>query len=289
MRSFGIRLKHWFSLIRFSHTVFALPFAFIGFFLAIEDGGTWNIKKFLLVLGCMVSARTSAMAFNRFADRYWDALNVRTKNREIPRGIISPSAALWLSVISAMLFVYFAFLINRLCFYLSPVALMIILGYSYTKRFTSACHLILGLGLALAPVGAYLAVRESFALLPVLFGAIVLCWVSGFDIIYALPDAEFDRQHGLFSIPAVLGIKKALLLSELLHALAFIILFIISFMYSWNIFFFTGAIIFSLLMFYQHLLVKPNDFSKINLAFGTLNGWASVIFGIFVCADLICW
>jgi 4-hydroxybenzoate polyprenyltransferase len=282
-----VRLRHWLSLIRFSHTVFALPFAFIGFFLGIAQGGTFSVSKLIWVVLCMVSARTAAMAFNRYADYRFDALNERTKNREIPRGIISPSSALWLTVLSSLFFILFSFQINFLCFVLSPVALLVILGYSYTKRFTPLCHLILGLGLSLAPVGAYLAVREEFALLPVLFGLLVLFWVSGFDIIYALPDADFDRSQGLLSIPSWLGVKKALQVSNGLHMLAFLLIIVISFMQNWGIPFYAGAFIFSAFMYYQHRLVKPNDFSRINLAFGTLNGWASVIFGLGVITDIL--
>lgn len=282
-----VRLKHWFSLIRFSHTVFALPFAFVGFFLGIADGGVFSIWKLTWVTLCMVFARTAAMAFNRYADYKFDALNERTKNREIPRGVISPASALVLTILSSLFFLFFSLQINFLCFTLSPIALLIVLGYSYTKRFTPLCHIILGLGLSLAPVGAYLAVREEFSLMPILFGLLVLFWVSGFDIIYALPDAEFDRMHGLFSIPSWLGVKKALKTSEGLHVMAFLLLLVISFIQHWGVTYYVGALIFSLLMYYQHQLVKPDDFSKINLAFGTLNGWASVIFGFGVVLDIL--
>ncbi|MCX8079748.1 MAG: putative 4-hydroxybenzoate polyprenyltransferase [Bacteroidia bacterium] len=280
-------LKNWFSLIRFSHTVFALPFALIGFFLALREGERFTLSRLLWVILCMVSARTAAMAFNRYADHRFDALNERTKNREIPKGIIRPEGALWLTILSSLLFVCSAFMLNSLCGYLSPVALLVILGYSYTKRFTPLCHIILGVGLSLAPVGAYLAVKGTFHWLPVLFGLVVLFWVSGFDILYALPDADFDRSQGLFSIPSIIGIKRAMAMSKILHGLAFLFLCIIGYFFSWGFLYYIGALIFSILMFYQHRLVKPDDFSRINLAFGTLNGWASVIFGALVIGDIL--
>lgn len=279
--------KHWLSLIRFSHTAFALPFAVVGFFLGLEHGGKWSSSKFLWVVLCMTSARTAAMAFNRYADSHWDALNERTRNREIPSGIIRRESALALVIAASILFFFFSFMLNRLCFYLSPVALLIVLGYSYTKRFTAACHLILGLGLSLAPVGAYLAVREAWNFLPVLFGFLVLCWVSGFDILYALHDAEFDRSHGLFSIPAKWGIQKSIWISRFLHGCAVFTLIAIGVNAPWGWWYWLGALVFSVLMLYQHTLVKANDFSRINLAFGTLNGWASVILGCFILTDII--
>ncbi|MEM9821016.1 MAG: UbiA-like polyprenyltransferase, partial [Bacteroidota bacterium] len=177
-------MKHYLSLIKFSHTIFALPFALLGFFLAAHRSGDpsfpWHLL--LLVILCMVFARSAAMAFNRYLDRDIDLKNPRTANREIPAGVISPNAALAFVVINSLLFIACTWWINPICFYLSPLALLIILGYSYTKRFTFLCHFVLGLGLALAPVGAYLAVLGKFDLIPVLYGLVVLFWVSGFDI-----------------------------------------------------------------------------------------------------------
>ena len=205
-----------------------MPFALIGFSLAVipfmrygasgvDLGNPPLIVRLLLVIACMVFARSAAMAFNRYLDKNFDAINPRTAIREIPAGIISSNSALLFTIVCSILFMASAFFINRLCFYLSPVALLVILGYSYTKRFTPLCHLILGLGLSLAPVGAYLAVIPYFHVLPVLFSLTVLCWVSGFDIIYALQDEEFDRNNRLHSIPAALGKQTALRVSELLH------------------------------------------------------------------------
>lgn len=280
-------LNRYLSLIKFSHTIFALPFAMIGFSLAIRSGeAVFSVGKFLLVLGCMIFARSAAMAFNRYIDRSFDGKNPRTVIREIPAGLISPTAALTMVIVCCILFVLCAWLINPLCFYLSPVALLVILGYSYTKRFTPLCHLILGLGLALAPIGAYIALTETFAWLPVFISIIVFLWVSGFDIIYALQDDDFDRSQNLKSIPVYLGRKNALRLSEIFHAIATIIVFAVYFIGGFGWLYLAGAFVFMGLLIYQHMLVKPNDLSKVNLAFGTTNGVASVIFCLFVCSDI---
>lgn len=280
-------IKNYLSLIKFSHTVFALPFAIIGFSLAVQSGkASFSGEKFLLVVLCMVFARSAAMAFNRFIDRQFDAKNPRTAIREIPAGTISPAAALSLVIICCLAFVVCSWLINPLCFYLSPVALLVILGYSYTKRFTPLCHLVLGLGLSLAPIGAYIALTEEFDFLPILLGAIVFLWVSGFDIIYALQDDEFDKGQNLKSIPVYLGRKNALRLSEVFHALAALLVVAgyFSGLFGWM--YLLGAAGFIGLLIYQHTLVKPNDLSRVTLAFGTTNGVASVLFCLFVCADI---
>ena len=281
-------ISKYLSLIKFSHTVFALPFALIGFALAIHSGGaSFNVQKLILVILCMVFARSAAMAFNRYIDRSFDAKNPRTIIREIPAGTISPKAALALVIGCCIAFVVCSFLINKLCFYLSPVALLVILGYSYTKRFTPLCHLILGLGLSLAPIGAYIALTERFDFIPLIFSVVVFLWVSGFDIIYALQDDEFDRSLGLKSIPVFLGRKNSLKLSAFMHlisALAVVVAYLVG---SFGWLYIIGAISFMGLLIYQHSLVKPNDLSKVNLAFGTTNGIASVVFCICVCSDII--
>lgn len=279
-------VKNYFSLIKFSHTIFAMPFALIGFFLAIHS--THHSFEWLLLLKvilCMVFARTAAMAFNRYADCDVDSINERTKNREIPGGIIPAHAALLLVIISSVFFVATTYTINNACLILSPIALVVVLGYSYTKRFTSLCHLVLGVGLALAPIGAYLAVAGKFDLLPVLFALCVLCWVSGFDIIYALQDEEFDKSNHLFSIPAQLGKARALLVSNILHVAAALFILIAGWLGRFGFMYWTGSAIFISLLVYQHSLVKPTDLRKVNVAFFTTNGVASVIFAAFVLAD----
>jgi len=275
------------SLIKFSHTIFALPFALIGFSLAIQtENSNFSLQKFVLVILCMVLARSAAMAFNRYIDRSFDAKNPRTATREIPAGVISARSALSLVIFCCVAFVACTWYINPLCFYLSPVALLVVLGYSYTKRFTALCHLVLGLGLSLAPIGAYIAVTERFDLLPLLFSAIVFLWVSGFDIIYALQDDDFDKSQKLKSIPVYLGRKNALTLSKFLHALAALLVLTGYLSGSFGWLYLIGAACFIGLLIYQHSLVKPNDLSKVTLAFGTTNGVASVLFCAFVCADI---
>jgi 4-hydroxybenzoate polyprenyltransferase len=281
------KILSYFSLVKFSHTIFALPFAMIGFFLGVVSGNAqFSLQTLLLVLLCMVMARSAAMAFNRFIDRKFDALNPRTVVREIPAGIISPKSAFILVISSTIIFITATYFINPLCFYLSPVALVVILGYSYTKRFTALCHLVLGLGLALAPIGAYIALTAAFAILPIIFSVIVFFWVSGFDIIYALQDDDFDRSQHLNSIPVYLGRKNALLLSRFFHLIVFCMLWLAYGLGHFGIMYLIGAFIFSSLLLYQHMLVKPNDLSKVNLAFGTTNGIASLVFSLFVCVDM---
>ena len=279
-------MKKYFSLVLFAHTVFAMPFAIIGFFLAITTTThEFNWIKLFLMLLCMVFARNAAMAFNRYLDRNIDAQNPRTAVRDIPSGRISSKEALLFTIINSLFFILTTLLINKLCFYLSPVALTVVLGYSYTKRFTPLCHLILGLGLALAPIGAYLVVTGEFAILPIYFSLAVLCWVSGFDIIYALQDEEFDRQNNLNSIPAWLGKKNALKVSSFLHLLTVVFVTLPYFNTDLSWFYLAGVLFFILLLIYQHKLVKPDDLSKVDRAFFTTNGIASVVFAVFFLLD----
>ena len=280
-------MNKYLSLIKFSHTIFAMPFAFIGFFLAIKDY-EFEWITLVYVIFCMVFARSAAMAFNRYIDRDIDTANPRTaKVREIPNGSIKANSALLFVVINSLLFLATTYLINPLCLALSPIALLVVLGYSYTKRFTALCHLVLGLGLALAPIGAYLAVSGEFNIIPLFFSAAVLFWVSGFDIIYSLQDEEFDKTHKLHSMPVLLGKKNALMLSNILHLLTFSALSIAGLIGNFSLYYWIGFWIFSALLVYQHTLVKENDLSKVNLAFFTTNGIASLIFGAFVIADLL--
>jgi len=285
---FALKIKNYFSLIKFSHTIFALPFAMIGFMLgARERNYEFDPLLPILVLMCMVLARSAAMAFNRWADRQYDAQNTRTNKREIPAGKISSRSALIFTVICSLLFIATSYFINLICFYLSPAALLIVLGYSFTKRFTSWSHLILGLGLSLAPIGAYLAVTGSFSFLPVLFSISVLAWVSGFDIIYSLQDIEFDRSNNLKSIPAKIGVRKALITSSIMHLLTSALLLAASFFGSFGWLYLCGWGLFTLLLAYQHLIINEKDLSRVNVAFFTTNGIAGVIFSFFVFADIV--
>ncbi len=288
MSTYSLSLKKYLSLIKFSHTIFALPFAIIGFFLATQYFGyPFSFGKFLLVLLCMVFARSAAMAFNRYADRHIDGANPRTVQREIPAGTISPSAALAFVLLTSFLFIVTTYFINPLCFYLSPIALVVVLGYSYTKRFTALCHFVLGLGLSLAPIGAFLAVSERFELLPIFYSFAVLFWVSGFDIIYALQDVQFDKSQKLNSIPTWLGKENALLLSNVLHLLCAICIVVAGLYAHFGIWYWIGTMLFIALLIYQHTLVSANNLSKVNLAFFTTNGIASVVFAVFVLLDLL--
>ena len=235
----------------------------------------------------MVFARSSAMAFNRWTDREIDALNARTKIREIPAGIIKANDALIFTIINSIAFVITTWFINPLCFYLSFLALAIVLGYSLTKRFTALCHFVLGLGLSLAPLGAWIAVSGKFDYLPLLFSFAVLTWVSGFDIIYALQDEQFDKEHNLHSIPQYFGGKKALSLSRTLHICSSLFILSAGINGDFGSIYFVGWAFFSFLLMYQHRLVKHDDLSKVNLAFFNTNGMASLVFSIFVVSDVI--
>lgn len=279
-------MKKFFSLVLFAHSIFALPFALIGFFLGVTTTTQpFNWFLLLLVLLCMVFARNAAMAFNRYLDRDIDAKNPRTVMRDIPAGRVSANEALIFVVVNCLLFITATAFINKLCLYLSPVALFVVLFYSYTKRFTALCHLVLGLGLSLAPIGAYIAVTGKFDIVPVLYSFAVLFWVSGFDIIYALQDEDFDRAERLHSIPAALGIKNALRLSVFLHVLSAVCVILPIFFSQFSFVYYIGVAFFCFMLTYQHLLVKPTDISKVDRAFATTNGYASVVFALCFLLD----
>jgi 4-hydroxybenzoate polyprenyltransferase len=280
-------ILNFIGLVKFEHTIFALPFALIGFFLASRlTANQLSIGLLIKVLACMIFARNAAMGFNRYLDRNFDAVNPRTAKREIPAGVISPGIALIFVIANCILFIVVCRLINDLCFYLSIVALLVILGYSYTKRITPLCHFVLSSGLALAPIGAYLAVTGKFALEPLLFSFAVFFWVSGFDIIYACQDIQFDREYRLKSVPAMVGVKRALQLSVIVHVLVIIFVICAGIVLNSGWLYWTGASIFTALLIFQHAIVKPTDLSRVNLSFGTTNGIASIIFAIFVIASL---
>lgn len=281
-------IKHYFSLIKFSHTVFALPFALIGFFLALHGTEhTFSIRLFILIVLCMVFARSAAMSFNRITDQHIDKKNERTAQREIPSGKISARAAIIFMALHSSLFIFTTYFINPLCFYLSPVALFVILIYSVTKRFTYLCHYILGLGLSLAPIGAYISITGEFSIVPIIFSLVVLTWSGGFDILYALQDEEFDIQEKLHSIPAQFGRKKAMQISNVTHIITALLVIAAGVVGDFSFLYWGGALAFIGLLILQHSLVKPHDISKVNLAFGTTNGVASIVFACFVIADIL--
>ena len=272
-------MKRFLSLVTFAHTVFALPFALLSAVLAAR--GVPSLPTLALILVAMVGARSAAMAFNRIVDRRIDAANPRTQARDIPAGRVSVLEASVFCAVSALVFVAAAWRLNPLCLALSPVALLVVLGYSYAKRVTALSHVGLGLGLAIAPVGAWIAVTGAFALPPVVLGLSVLFWVAGFDVIYSLQDEAFDRAEGLFSLPARLGPRRALHVSTFFHALALALLYGVFLLVDGGPLFGAGVVLAGVFLVRQHVLVKPGDLSRVDGAFFTANGWLSV--AVFVC------
>ena len=274
--------RRFLSLVTFSHTIFALPFALLATVLAA--GGVPSPRTLFGILAAMVGARSAAMAFNRIVDRDLDAENPRTARREIPAGAVSVTAAAMFCALSAAVFVAAARFLNPLCFALSPLALAIIFGYSFTKRLSALSHLVLGLSLALAPVGAWIAVTGRLAATPVVLGLSVLFWVAGFDVIYSLQDEAFDRGHGLFSLPARVGARRALDFSTVFHAVSLALLYVVFVLAGGGPLFGAGVVLAGVFLVRQHALVSPKDLSRVNGAFFTANGWLSV--AVFLCGAL---
>jgi len=265
-------------MIRFSHSVFALPFALSSAVLAAGSGISWRQVAWILV--AMVGARSAAMGFNRLADQALDARNPRTAGRELPRGAIS-RAEVWVFVVaSAATLVVAAAMLNPLCLALSPVAILVVFGYSYTKRFTALSHVFLGVALAVAPVGAWLAIRGRLEAPPVALGLAVLFWVAGFDTIYACQDEAFDRAEGLHSLPARFGVARALVLARLFHVIAVALLAAVYALAPLHPLYLVGVAAVAGLLIYEHSLVRAGDLSRIDAAFFTVNGWISL--GYFV-------
>lgn len=278
-------LRNLFAMIKFPHTVFALPFALMGAVLAAR--GIPAAHKVFWIIVAMVSARTAAMTFNRMADRRLDAENPRTSDREMPRGKVTQKQALVLVLVSVALFETSAYFLNRLCLILSPVALVIILGYSFTKRFTRHSHLVLGLALALAPVGAWIAVQGSVGLPVLLLGLAVLFWVAGFDILYAIQDIAFDTESGLHSIPRFLGVGKALVMARIFHLATLLILCLEYFVSGLGRYYLAGVLVVGGLLLHEHSLVSEKDLSRLNTAFFNMNGYISVTIFCFTLLDLL--
>ncbi|MBI1908814.1 MAG: UbiA family prenyltransferase [Deltaproteobacteria bacterium] len=271
-----LKLKNYFSLIKFSHSLFALPFALSSMLVAAH--GFPPLRTFFLIVVAMILARSSAMAFNRLVDSDIDAQNPRTQMREIPQKILSKKQVFAFFVVSSLFFAAVTFFINRLCFFLSPVALTIILFYSITKRFTSLSHFFLGLGLGISPVGSWLAVTGEWSWKPVVLGIAVLFWVASFDIIYATQDYEFDKKSGLHSLVVRLGLSNALHLSSLLHLLTFLLLIFFGLLTGMGWTYYGANLLIGFFLFYQHRLVKPDNLSRVNAAFFTANGVVSILF-----------
>ncbi len=268
-------LKKFLNMIKFEHTIFALPFAYIGMFMGFKDG--FSLRIFLLVTVAMASARSAAMALNRIIDLKYDAMNERTRNRELPSGKIKLKEAYLFTFISIVIFEITTYFINPLAFKLSPVALFFILTYSYTKRFTALCHLYLGITDAIAPLGGYVAAAEKLSLPIWLLAGFVSFWIAGFDILYALQDREFDRRAGLRSIPVSLGVKGAMAVARIFHFVAFLFLIASMYLFKLSNFAYVGALVVAFLLFLEHRLVDPDDPKKINLAFFNINSYISVV------------
>ena len=270
--------------IKFEHTVFALPFAFLGAFLAARGFPGWETSFWIIL--AMAGARSAAMSFNRLADRLDDRLNPRTANRALPQKLLSVHFVALFTLASSTLFIFSAWMLNELAFHLSPMALAIVLLYSYTKRFTSLSHLVLGLSLAIAPVGGWVAVRGGIHLAPFYVAAAVLFWVGGFDIIYACQDYEFDRKFGRYSLPSKWGIKTALRISAWFHILMMLLLIYAFLQFQLSLLSWMGLVLTGIGLIYEHSLVHPEDLSRLNASFFTLNGLISVVLFVFVGLDL---
>lgn len=280
-------LRNWSSLVKISHLIFSLPFAVIGFGLAyVSYPENFSYLLILLVLLSVFFARNAAMAFNRYTDAEIDAKNERTKNREIPSKVFSKQQVLMFVILNIALFLLTVFFINTLCFFLAFPAIFVILFYSYSKRFTFLCHYILGLSLSMAPIGAFLAISGEFKIEPILLSLAVFFWVGGFDILYALQDDEFDEEHQLKSIPQRFGRKNAMNISRISHLFSLIPLFIFGLMIEATWIYYIGFSLFLAILTIEHILVKPNDLSRVNLAFATMNGMGGVIFATFTILDL---
>lgn len=279
------KLRIILEMIKFEHTVFALPFAIMSAFIA--SGGVPPLPKLGWILVAMVGARSCAMAFNRLADAEIDGENPRTAMRAIPAGLITKAAVWVFTLVSAALLVIAAWRLNPLAFALSPVALAVIMLYSYTKRFTSLSHFWLGLALSISPVGAWIAIKGQFDWTPIVLCSVVLLWTAGFDIIYACQDITFDKKHQLHSIPARIGIRWALWLSSILHVIAVLLLFCIPLLTELGVFYYIGVGIVVCIFIYEHAIVKPNDLSRVNLAFFTLNGTISLVLMALSITDIL--
>jgi 4-hydroxybenzoate polyprenyltransferase len=279
-----LRLYTIFKLIKFSHTIFSFPFAVMSAFIAA--GGMPEIKQLLLIIGALVMARSCAMSFNRLVDAKYDIHNPRTAYRIQLQNNIG-KANLWFFTISCtILFVVCAGMLNRLSLIISPLALLVIFGYSYTKRFTNFSHLVLGLSLSLSPIGAWIGVTGSIAAAPFVLAFAVLLWTAGFDIIYACQDLQSDIKAKLHSIPKMMGIKNSLKLSSVLHILVVIILVLFMYFTSLNYVYLGGVVFVGIMLIYEHSLIKPHDLSKINLAFFTVNGIISMILMVTTIVDI---
>lgn len=279
------KISVYLRMIKFSHSVFALPFAFTSALIAAS--GIPSLNRIFWIIVAMVGARSGAMGLNRIIDRKIDSANPRTAGRELPRGVISTGEAVIFVIISFSLLVFASYMLNPLCLKLSPLALAVLFLYSYTKRFTWASHFILGLSISAAPLGAWMAVKGTFNAEIIPLGIAVIFWLAGFDVLYALQDMDFDRKYGLYSIPRKFGIRKSLHLSRIFHAISFLLLVVSGFIFRLGGFYWVGMFVIAGLFLYEHSLIKENDLGKLDMAFFNMNGYISMTVFIFTLADYI--
>lgn len=280
------QIKNFGSLIKFSHTIFALPFALSMYVVLVSENG-FNFRQLFWIILALIFARTSAMSFNRYLDRDIDARNLRTKNREIPSGKVSIAQTVILFTLSSLFFLYSSYKLGLNCFYLAPLVLFFLCFYSYTKRFTKYAHIFLGFALALAPGGVWFAVTDAWSLKPLSLMLGVLFWVAGFDILYSCQDYEFDKKENLYSIPAKFGINKAFLIAKFFHVLSIFFLITFGIIFSLNFIFYLGLSFFSFFLISQYFIVSPSNLEKIDAAFFNKNAYASMVFFISVLLDTI--
>lgn len=279
------KIKIILEMIKFEHTIFALPFAFTGAVLAAK--GLPTGRQLLWIVAAMAGARSAAMGFNRWADRKFDAENPRTRERALPAGLVTPFHVIVFTVLSSAVLVFAAYMLNPLSFYLSPLALAVVFFYSYTKRFTYLSHFFLGLAISGAPLGAWIAVAGALEPPALVLGAAVLFWLIGFDTLYALQDLDFDKKAGLYSIPRRFGVRGALRISRAAHGVTIAALLALAFLCSLGGLYLTGVFIALAMLIYEHSLVKEGDLSKLNIAFFNMNGYLSVAVFVFTLADVL--
>lgn len=283
MNSIAEKIVLYLRMIKFPHSVFALPFAFTGAIMAAE--GIPPLGKIFWITLAMVGARSGAMGLNRIIDRKIDQANPRTSNRELPRGLIMVSEAVLFSMLSFAVFIFAAYMLNPLCLKLSPIAIVVLFIYSYTKRFTWATHFVLGLALSAAPLGAWIAVRGTFDLKILTIAVAIIFWLAGFDTLYALQDIEFDKSYDLYSIPKRFGVRKALLLARVFHLITFSLLLFTGIVFRLGIFYWLGMMVVAGMFIYEHSLLRKDDLSKLDIAFFNMNGYISITVFVFTLLD----
>ena len=279
------KIADYLRLIKFSHSIFALPFAFTAALIAAE--GIPEPWKIFWITVAMVGGRSGAMGMNRITDRKIDAMNPRTVDRELPKGVIETREAVFFTVISFALLVLAAYKLNPLCLKLSPLVLLVLATYSYTKRFTWLCHVVLGVALALAPLGAWVAIKGTFdpKILPLCFG--VMFWVAGFDTFYGMQDMDFDKKQGLYSIPSIFGIDKSFWIARAFHLITVLLLLSLAPLFGLSGFYIFGVLVAAGLMLYEHSIVKPSDLSKLDMAFFNMNGYISITIFAFTLLNFL--